>query len=166
MDRTIETLITRYRTRGILVDTNLLLLYLVGNCDRSLIGRFKRTRSVYTPDDFDMLKLFVEQFPKLIATPNVLTEVSNLAGQLGELARASVFLAFSRVIELLDEHYVASHSIAKEPLFPVLGLTDLGIAEVVRGNYLVLTDDLRAASLLSSLEVDVLNFNHIRTLDW
>lgn len=166
MDRTIETLIARYRTRGILVDTNLLLLYLVGNCDRSLIGRFKRTRSVYNVDDFDILKLFIEQFPKIIATPNILTEVSNLAGQLKGAARTSVFLALSQVIERIDERYVASRAVAKEPLFPLLGLTDLGIAEVVRGNYLVLTDDLRAAYLLSSLEVDSLNFNHIRTLNW
>ena len=36
-------LIEKYASRGVLVDTNILLLFVVGAFDRELIPRFKRT---------------------------------------------------------------------------------------------------------------------------
>lgn len=41
------------RTRGILIDTNLLVLLLVGAVNRDRIPKFKRTRG-YTADDWDL----------------------------------------------------------------------------------------------------------------
>ena len=36
-------LLARYYTKGIIIDTNILLLYLVGSTNRERITRFKRT---------------------------------------------------------------------------------------------------------------------------
>jgi hypothetical protein len=41
-----------YRNRWLLIDTNLLLLYVVGTADRRIVQRHKRTRQ-FAPDDFD-----------------------------------------------------------------------------------------------------------------
>ena len=43
MNVNINGLIARYRDKGILIDTNLLLVLLVGNIDLRLIGRVGRT---------------------------------------------------------------------------------------------------------------------------
>ena len=43
MNAHVSGLMQRYRSRGILVDTNILLLHFVGSFDPSLIARFKRT---------------------------------------------------------------------------------------------------------------------------
>jgi hypothetical protein len=40
------------------------------------------------------------------------------------------------------------------------------IVQVAPGNCLVLTDDLPLANLLGSLSIDVVNFNHVRAINW
>ena len=50
----IEQLLVEYRTKGVLVDTNLLLLYVVGVYDPSRIERWNRTRA-FPEDDFELL---------------------------------------------------------------------------------------------------------------
>jgi hypothetical protein len=42
------------RSRGILIDTNLFVLLIVGSGNRQRISQFKRTRR-YTPEDWDLL---------------------------------------------------------------------------------------------------------------
>ena len=48
------------------------------------------------------------------------------------------------------------------------GLAELGsgIAELVKGNYLVLTDDLSLFGYLQNRGIDAINFNHLRPLAW
>lgn len=66
------------RRDGIVLDTNLLLLYCVGLYDPFVISRFTERLSRYTVDDFRLLIRFTRLFKKIIVTPNVLTEVVNL----------------------------------------------------------------------------------------
>ena len=76
-------LLARYYIKGIIIDTNILLLYLIGRVDRERIPRLKRTAQ-FTSEDYDILLELVSKFKKVIATPNILTEVNSLANQLGE----------------------------------------------------------------------------------
>jgi uncharacterized protein YacL len=55
--------------------------------------------------------------------------------------------------------------LGNENAFPKLGLTDTAIFRAATGKFLVLTDDFRLAQYLSSQNVDVVNFNHLRTFD-
>ena len=71
----IETYIRQYRRKGIIVDTNLLLLVLIGGTPS--IAGFKRT-SGYTTKDYKLLLNVIDQFEKLISTPHILAEVSTL----------------------------------------------------------------------------------------
>src|ERR1035441_2201040 len=75
--------LTRHRETGVVIDTQLLLLLWIGSFDRTLVGRFKRIQR-YEESDFDLLSNIVARCPRLVTTPNVLTEVGNLAGQLPE----------------------------------------------------------------------------------
>lgn len=161
----IEQLILRYTQKGLLIDTNILLLLFIGSYDRNQIGIFKRTVQ-FTIEDYDLLVLLLRPFKKLITTPNILTEVASLSGQLGEPARSSYFQTFAEGIKLLEEEYIESREIAGQPEFVKLGLTDVGIWTISKGQYLVLTEDFRLSQLLDKKGVDVINFNHIRTLGW
>ena len=76
-------LIEKHRTNGLLIDTNLLVLFLVGKTNKSRILSFQRTQA-YTLEDLELLERLVEQFRTLITTPHVLTEVSNLASLRGK----------------------------------------------------------------------------------
>ena len=50
-----------FRRKSLLIDSNLLLLFIVGLCDPARIVKFKRTAQ-FTVDDFECLKDFVGQF--------------------------------------------------------------------------------------------------------
>ncbi len=71
-----EELIYKYSNKGLLIDTNILLLYFVGSFDRQHIEKFKRT-SQFTIKDFDYLVILLDRFDTLVTTPNILTEVNN-----------------------------------------------------------------------------------------
>ena len=64
-------LLEKHRGQGVLIDTNLLVLLLVGMVSRKRIATWKRT-SGFNSDDYDLLVRLVQWFGKLIATPHVL----------------------------------------------------------------------------------------------
>lgn len=76
MNDHIADLIRKYRDNGILLDTNVLLLYLVGSIDPQNVGRFKRTAK-YDENDFRILSNLVNLFKTNVTTPHILTEASN-----------------------------------------------------------------------------------------
>jgi hypothetical protein len=158
-------LVAKYRNKGVLVDTNILVLLFVGATNRDRIERFKRTQQ-FIPADYDTLEQFLGCFSQIVVTPNILTEVNSLLNQLGEPERGQCLALFGQGISGFDERYVISREIATQAIFGRFGLTDTGILEAAKGRHLVLTDDLRLAVNLQALGVDTVNFNNIRTLNW
>ena len=59
-------LIKKHQARGVLVDSNLLVLFLVGKVNKRRILEFKRTQN-FTIADFDLLARLIVWFGKLIA---------------------------------------------------------------------------------------------------
>jgi hypothetical protein len=72
-------LIRKHKGRGVLVDSNLLVLLLVGSVSRKRVQVFKRTRD-FSLDEFDVLRGLISHFGlPVIVTPHVLSQVSDLA---------------------------------------------------------------------------------------
>ena len=162
----VHQLVLRYRRTGIIVDTNILLLYFVGRFAPAQIERFKRTAS-FSVEDFKLVEYLLHQFERLLTTPTILAEVSNLSAQFGEPLRSEYFRKFQQEIELLQEEHVRSRDATTTGCFVRLGLTDAGIHFVAqRKSHLVLTSDLKLYLYLQSEKIDVINFNHIRPLGW
>ncbi len=162
MNNYLAKLIKQYDNRGLLLDSVLFVLLVVGTYNPKLIGTDKRL-ATYTHEDFDLLFSFVKLFKKLITIPNVLTEVSNLSGH---LFKTDFPNKFAQYIDLMDEHHVAAKKICRSDLFHDVGVTDTTIADLAKDRYLVLTDDLRLVGKLEKRSIDVINFNHIRVLAW
>ena len=161
----IEELWGRYRSRGLLIDSNLLLVYFVAQFDPELVGRFERT-SAFSREGVILLGNFITSFQKLLTTPNILTEVSNLSNKLPENIRSEYFRSTTAQIGKLDETYLASSAVSQMPEFARFGLTDAAIAGVAKNNCLVLTDDFRLSNFLRNEGQDVVNFNHILQSSW
>jgi len=159
----LEGLIAKYRTRGVLIDTNLLILYFVGEFSPERIPTLRRTKK-FVLRDYLLLKAFFDQFAVKVTTPNILTEISNLAGDIPDGLRKNFFRSLQTNFELFDEQYRRSSAAAASAIFPRLGLTDAVIAELANQRYLVLTDDFPLANYLGSINTDVINFNHLRSL--
>jgi hypothetical protein len=123
------------------VDTNLLVLYVVGAVSRSRIEQFKRTRQ-YTIADYDLLIQVLEQFKRLYTVPHVMAEVSNLTDLSGgERLKARRLL--KEMLTTLEEPEMPSARAAEHGVYQDLGLADAAIASVARDQACaVLTDDL------------------------
>ncbi len=159
-------LLNKYRRKGILIDTNILLLYFVGAVNPSRISRFKRTNS-FNVDDYTLLcDLLLAFRDEIVTTPNILTEVNSLINQLGEPERSQCLVVFSQLLSQFSEHYSQSEIISKNEKFSRFGLTDCSIFEVAQGQYLVLTDDLKLAAYLQNQGVDTVNSNNLRVDGW
>lgn len=158
-------LLSRYFLKGLLVDTNILLLYFVGKTNINRIQKFKRTEQ-FDPDDYKLLDNILAKFSKIVTTPNILTEVSNFLNQLGEPERNISLDIFAQSLSILDEHYISSEEVIKFSAFTRFGLTDSAIASFPKNQYLVLTDDLKLAIYLQSQDINTVNFNNLRTYNW
>jgi PIN domain-containing protein len=150
---------------GILVDTNLLVLFVVGTVNRDRIETFKRTRR-YTTSDYDLLVRVLAKSERLYTVAHVLAEVSDLTDLPGaEGLRARRVL--KETISLLNEGEMSSTRAAEGRLYEDLGLVDAAIGEVARAhNCSVLIDDLDLYLRLSYDSVSVFNFTHLRAHAW
>ena len=155
-------LLQRYRGKKILVDSNLLLLLLIGSYDPSLIARFKRV-SQYSAADFELLEKFIRMFSTVVTTPHVLTEVSNLANSLGSPVKREWFSHFRNALQLFDEQQFVSHELASKDEFLAFGLTDTALS-CLCGEALLVTEDYRLSGYLRSKNLPVINFSDIRAL--
>ena len=127
----------------IVLDANLLLLLIVGMAGRDYISIHRRLRA-YTAADFILLTQLLAAAPKIIVTPNTLTETSNLAGQIGEPARSRIYQMFRALVagDGVEEVYSASKLAVARTEFERLGLTDSCLLNVTTATYLLLTVDL------------------------
>ena len=146
---------------SLLIDTNLLVLLAVGHYQPRQIPLFKRTCN-FTYDDYYLLNTFANRFKRLVTLPNILTEVSNLLGQLPQKIRVDVFTCLPEMVALFDESYFDSQQVTSSPLFPKFGLTDAAIALLAKEKHTVLTVDLPLYSRLLGEGIHAINFNHLR----
>ena len=146
---------------GLLIDTNLLVLFTVGTVNRRRIENFKRTRQ-YTERDYDLLRRVIGQFGPLYTVAHVMAEVSNLTDLKG-IERLRARHVLKETIGILQEPEMPSARAAQGRLYERLGLVDAAIAAVAREHKCaVLTDDLDLYLALSREGLPVLNFAHLR----
>lgn len=144
------------------LDANLLVLLIVGQVDRSWIGRHRRLRN-YGVGDFDLLTKLVSGSRSLIITPNVATEVANLVVYgVDDPLRAQFLCVLGVISESTDERYRKTRDVAGRAEFARLGLTDAVWLSVLDSSSTLLTDDtdLFLAALANGL--DAVRFADLR----
>ena len=150
--------ISKYANKFVVLDTNILLVYLVGCIDPNLISSFKKTSSRFCVEDFKILNEILSNFRNFITTPNILTEVSNLGGQLSGKAKDQFFIVLSEFIRVTSEEYLKAIEISSDKNFIKFGITDRVLLELSENDYLIITDDYK----LSSTCKNSLNYNNLR----
>ena len=115
----------------LLLDTNLLLFYLVSVVDLSLLSRFKRVSS-FRLSDVLLLQSLVGGFRAMITTPHILTEASNFIDQAPMDWRDSLIEALRAFAEGHQEYYEASALLMNRVEFRRLALTDTALAALSR----------------------------------
>lgn len=151
--------------QGVVLDTNLMLLYCIGQGDPYMISKFTERLSRYGVDDYYLLVQFIALFRKVVTTPHVLTETVNLidkkSGRFDKILKQ-----FAAYVTDLEEIQVSSnHIVSQYPRqFLTFGFTDLVLHELAQQAYVVLTDDNALWSFIDGRGSPTLNFEQLRTL--
>ena len=157
----------RRRTRQVrvqkklLIDTNILLLYIVGSLDLDRIARHKRTDK-FSVEDYFLLEELLRRFGGIVVTPNILTEVSNLLGSTDEATGERLLALLGTLVPVFEERYVPSVQAIEVAEFSRLGLADASVLSSAEKEVAVLTDDLHLYLSLQRRGVEAINFNHLR----
>lgn len=146
---------------ALLIDTSLLVLYIVGTASREYIGSHKRLTE-FTTQDYDTLCDIVWRAPETVVTPNILTETSNLVSQIRDPAKTKIRKVFRAIVTGISETYVPSSVGVGHSEFLRLGLTDASIIERSSSSVTVLTTDLDLYLAVEARGVRAVNFNHLR----
>jgi hypothetical protein len=154
---------------AVALDSNLLLLFVVGSASVSYIEKHKRLQHVFTEDHFVLLLDLLAEYSSLILLPNTLTETSNLSRQIAEPARSAIARTMRLLIERSTETFVASAKAAGRGEFLKLGLTDAVLLELAgresaASAITLLTTDLELAIAAEIAGYAVVNFNHYRDM--
>lgn len=158
-DSTLQT----YLRNGVLIDSNILLLFLVGSCEPSLIGHFDRISS-FNYDDFELLVNVMNRFRTVVYTPSIITEVNNLATKLYGPTKMAFLMTLRRFVEKMVEEFHPSREVVVTEFFAKFGYADAAIAVAAKQRYLVLTNDSRLSGFLRAQEIDAINFSELRYL--
>ncbi len=137
------------RELELLVDTNLLVLFLIGLYDQKLMRSNKRTSS-YSIEDFEYVQTYIANASKVYVTPSILTEVSNLTDRIGE-KNEPFFDVFKKVFSSKKqfEIYIPKEKILGYHFLRYVGVADASLYLVaVETKCQVLTDDERCAPYL------------------
>ena len=130
----------------IAIDTNFLLLLVVGHASRNLVERHKRLKA-YTVRDFDQLANVLSEAQRVVTTPNAMTEVSNLApAGILEPLRSAIFSVLEEFSRRLDERYIPSRIATQAAEFRYLGLADSAWLCALDAETILLSADSRLCS--------------------
>jgi hypothetical protein len=146
--------------RTALLDTNILLLWLVADVDLSLLRNFKRV-SQFTMQDAANLADLTQSFHYFVTTPHILTEASNFLDHAPAYRRTDLKMALAKFIEQSTEHYRPSVDLARFDEFLHLGLADCGIVDLLQG-VVVITMDTHLAARVHARGGQAVNLNYLR----
>jgi predicted nucleic acid-binding protein len=149
------------KSLSLILDTPLLVLFVVGAASREYISRHKKLTE-FTSEDYDALIGLISNVQSVLVTPNTLTETSNLAAYIAEPARGEVFRILRAVIANSDEIYIPSRTAVQRREFVRLGLTDAALIEVASQEAAILTTDLNLYLAAQAAGTPAINFNHMR----
>lgn len=112
--------------KSLVLDTNLLVLLIVGLTNRKYIGKHKNLHPVYNSAHFDLLLNMVEG-ARLVCTAHILTETSNLLRQISDPIRSEIQETLRTYVDRVDEVQIPGRQACKAQGFIRLGLTDAAI---------------------------------------
>jgi hypothetical protein len=137
---------TRY---PVALDTNLLLLWLVGRTDPSLMRQHKRVGQ-FQPKDILRLNDMTERCAGFVTTPHVLSETNNFLDHGAKHRHEDLVRAFRGYIHLAEEVSESARILSMHASFPKFGLSDTGLL-TLSTRCVILTNDFRLANFILNM---------------
>jgi hypothetical protein len=151
------------KPRTILIDSNLMTLFIVGLYDRTFIVRHKNTAS-YSEKDFDKLSTILLRASSIVVTPNIVTETSNLLAQCAEPIRSRLAILLMIAMKpsehnrFAPERYVDSLKAFANSHYVRLGVADAASLEALDRETEIISSDWNLVSTALSIGLHGLYF--------
>ena len=124
----------------ILIDTNALIILILGQINPKLIDTHKRT-SIYEERDYYDILSIINKIEDLVVLPNVWTEVDNLLNGFNGNHKYLHIENITTVIKKSSEIFLNSIIAVESDSFYNLGLTDSLLLELAKECELLITSD-------------------------
>jgi len=121
------------------MDTNALIILLLGSIDTKLINTNKRT-SIYEEQDYYDLLNIIGNIDKLVVLPNVWTETDNLLNK-SSYWKYKYIEILKETVKETTEIFIESYKGLESHFFYELGLTDSLLLEYSNNCELLITSD-------------------------
>lgn len=154
--------LVRKHQPGLVLDTNVLLLHLVVTAAPDFAADWKHSKA-FGDLGPTLIRAATTNARRLLTTPHLLTEASDLAEQgVSGARRDSIARALRQFATDATERYTKSRELVGDEHFVRLGLADVAQAHLRRhrATPLVLTSDARVAVELERRRLPVVNFMH------
>ena len=145
--------------RRALLDTNLLLLALVGEVAPERLGKAKRVRQ-FIFDHFDALRDELKHCSAHVTSPHILAEASKLIGSGDQLIIDGLDQALASYILDVEEVYRPARDMVGDAGFWRVGLTDTVLLRMASDRVVLFTDDHALFGMASARGVEVVNILH------
>lgn len=162
----IRTFREKFGKKKIILDTNLLLLLLVGLCDKKFLSQHGCTEK-YTDIDHEILiKIFKYFDPIIVITPHILAEFSNLSKR--DIKEPRIHYYIATVINSLKNYQEEQVSLerllsTKVSTIALYGFTDISIIEAAKKiDAVILTDDIGLALYADTSRIPSIKFGAVK----
>ncbi|HHT4259218.1 TPA: hypothetical protein ACTYZB_004885 [Klebsiella variicola] len=123
-----------------LIDTNLLLLFVIGSVDNGNFIDASKRLDAFTYDDYLLLKEIIDRSDSFATTPYILTEVSNLI-DLHDSAAIEAYKTLRLISQIADVIDVMPSSDTEHDHFFRYGLTDVNILNIALSRQIITNDN-------------------------
>lgn len=152
--------------KNLIVDTNLLLLWIIGSIDNGAhIGSSRRLKK-FNYEDFQIVNTIIGTYDTLSITPYIATEISNLI-DLNGYVRKQVFERFQILLTDVIAVKIIDTDIRTDISgnnFLNFGLTDNSLITLIN-DYFILTDDDKLCVILYDVNYkNVLQYNFVKNM--
>ena len=142
-----------------MLDTNLMVLFVVGATHPALIARHKNV-SRFRAADYLRLVSLLRLSAQIVVTPNIATETSNLVRQIAAPYDIQLSDTLSRLLNRFIETIVSSASAAADVDHGTLGLADAATLRALKQGWHLLTVDAGLHRIASRRGLAASHFDH------
>ncbi|GHT82933.1 hypothetical protein FACS1894137_02820 [Spirochaetia bacterium] len=143
--------------RDVIIDTNIFILFLVGQINENKIKNYTRN-SLYTKEDYYFLLNILSNYDRIITSPNILTEVDNILNRITGEDKYKYLVLVKTIYKQTLEKYIKTDIVSQNWFFDSLGITDSAILMMAKESELLISGDSSLCDYAKSLNIKTFDF--------
>ena len=143
--------------RDVIIDTNIFILFLVGQINENKIKNYTRN-SIFSKEDYYFLLNILSEYDRIITSPNILTEVDNILNGITGEDRYKYLAIVKDIYKQTIEKYLKTENVSQNWFFDILGVTDSAIIMMAKECDLLVSGDSVLCDYAKSLDIRTFDF--------